>query len=172
MCDPVAAKIEGAHIDITLGGDGYWLFTASALRYPLRLKTADPYAWFRRCVPSNGIISIPAGCCILAHTHEYIGTAPGSGLRPMLDTRSTAARWFVSIHQAAGVGDEGYVSRWTLEIHNPLPVAMELDAGMRLGSIAFDRIEGAATPYQPGTRYNAPRGEWTVESMLPRKGNW
>jgi deoxycytidine triphosphate deaminase len=169
ICDPLPERIEGAHIDVTLGIYS-WLF--SPQDSGLQLGTADPRQWF---IPRHDdqFVTIPAHGFILAHTAEYIGTAPGSGLVPMLHTRSTLARWGLSVCTAnAGQGDEGYCSRWTLEIVNPHPVAVALPVGARVGSVSFHRGEGVAAPYAAGTRYNATAAHWEPADMLPRKGNW
>lgn len=171
LCDPAPARVEGAHIDVTLGAH-FWEFRLDDSQRWMGLKDADPRNYF---TPRNGygFIEIPAHGFILAHTAEAIGTAPGSGLIPCLHTRSTLARWGLSICTAnAGFGDEGYASRWTLEIVNPHPVAVALPVGARVGCVTFERLEGSAAPYEVGTRYNARPEEWNPAQMLPRRGNW
>lgn len=172
VCDPAPMRVEGAHIDVRLGR-WFWVFQGS-LHTDLELSGAEPkdYLHLHGGFPGGVAVIVPARGFILAHTQEYIGTAPGSGLLPVLHTRSTLARWGLSVHQSAGFGDEGYCSRWTLEIVNPHPVAVAIPVGARVGCIAFERIEGAVSPYTPGTRYNAAPGEWSPEAMLPRRGNW
>jgi len=173
VCDPAPTRIEGAQIDITLGAQ-YWVFDANPFAYHhmMHLVDADPREYFKAGKVSDDVCIGPGGF-ILAHTAEYIGTAPGSGIVPMLHTRSTLARWGLSVCTAnAGQGDTGYTSRWTLEIINPHPVAVAIPVGARIGSISFHRLEGHAADYTPGTRYNATRQEWTPDAMLPRKGNW
>lgn len=175
VCDPMPERIEGAHIDVRLGAH-YWEFDAALdgaidPDAAIYLADDDPGTYFVECAHS-GRIWIPARGFVLAHTQEYIGTAPGSGLLSTLHTRSTLARWGLGCHPSAGWGDESFASRWTLEIINPHPVAIAIPVGARVGCIAFHRIDGTASPYQPGTRYNARPGEWSPEMMLPRKGNW
>ena len=173
VCDPAPARVEGAHIDVTLGAH-YWEFDISDLRPGFDLADTDPwYAFIQINAEKSQRILIPPRGFILAHTAEYIGTAPGSGLIPCLHTRSTLARWGLSVCTAnAGFGDEGYTSRWTLEIVNPHPVAVAIPVGARVGCITFQRLEGVAQPYETSTRYNAQPGEWSPTQMLPRKGNW
>jgi dCTP deaminase len=169
VCDPAPRRVEGAHIDVTLGRHA-WIINPHG---ELDLRTADPT---RRFIPvtveSNGELVLPAQAMMLAHTEEFIGTAPGSRLVPVLHTRSTFARWGLSVHQSAGWGDEGYASRWTLEIVNPHPFAVVLPVGGRVGCIVFMRQEGLAADYAPDTRYNHTRATWSPASMLPRRGNW
>ena len=179
ICDPAPARVEGAHIDVTLGPH-FWLFTPPIDAACLDLESADPLDWYRyhRAYPFISLalqprIIVPARGFILAHTAEAIGTAPGSGLVPMLHTRSTLARWRMSVCTAnAGQGDEGYCGIWTLEIENPHPVAVALPVGARIGAVAFHRVEGEAVNYEVGTRYNKVAHEWTPKDMLPRRSNW
>ena len=173
VCDPPPKRIEGAHIDVRIGAH-WWLWQPPygiSSTHAVLIDEADPRDVF---VPGheNGRVVFPSQSFVLAHTLEYIGTAPGSGLLAMLDTRSTMARWGLAVHQGAGVGDEGFCSRWTLEVANPHRTALALPVGARVGCVTFHRLEGSATPYAPGTRYNAKAGEWTPQDMLPKKGNW
>jgi deoxycytidine triphosphate deaminase len=170
VCDPAPQRVQGAHVDVTLGIH-WWVFTGRNDDI-LDLSDADPHAYYDHCCDPDRV-RIPAHGFILAHTQEAIGTAPGSGLVPMLHTRSTFARWGLSVCTSnAGQGDEGYVSRWTLEIINPHPCPVFIPTGARIGSISFHHLEGAATPYAPGTRYNATLAQWTPMDMLPKLGNW
>lgn len=170
LCDPAPARIEGAHIDVTLGAH-YWLLDLPNDKR-ISLRAADPAEYFIDLEASEaGSIVVPPQGLILAHTAEAIGTAPDSGIVPMLHTRSTLARWGLSVCTAnAGQGDIGYAGPWTLEIINPHPVAVAIPVGARVGSIAFHRVEGDAVPYE--ARYNATRETWHPGLMLPRKGNW
>lgn len=173
VCDPAPARVEGAHIDIALGAH-YWVWRVNGPPAfpPLYLDDAIPEMCYTQ-VFALAHVEIPAHGKILAHTEEYIGVASDAGLVPMLHTRSTLARWFLSVCTAnAGQGDPQYCSRWTLEIINPHSIAIAIPVGARIGSISFHRLEGAATPYQPGTRYNATRAQWQPSDMLPKRANW
>jgi dCTP deaminase len=166
ICEPTPDRIEGSHIDVRLG-ENIWRLSTSR---PLNLKTQKPADVFQ--LMNGPLVVFPARSFSLAHTEEFIGTVPGSRLVPILHTRSTLARWGLSVHLSAGWGDEGYVSRWTLEITNPHDVDVTLPAGSRVGCIVFQRIDGPAEPYSIGTRYNMDRQQWKPEHMLPRRGNW
>ena len=176
ICVPPPQRIEGAHIDITLGNHA-WLFDPAKEGQgeeldPLDISTADPADWYESWDAMDGCIWLPAQSTILAHTREYIGTAPDSGLVPMLHTRSTLARWGLSVCTAnAGQGDEGYCTRWTLEIVNPHQRTILIPVGSRVGAISFHGAEGTAQRYQIGTRYNATIAQWQPSHMLPRRGN-
>ena len=167
ICDPKPVQIEGAHIDVTLGKYTY-LLPGWGL---INLADADPHEEFELQTHTD-FVFLPKRSFSLAHTNEFIGTAPGSGLVPILHTRSTLARWGPSVHQSAGLGDPSFASRWTLEIWNHHDYAVSIPVGARVGCIVFQRVEGAAVDYTPGTRYNIPKSSWTPEAMLPRKGNW
>lgn len=175
ICDPAPQRVEGAHIDVTIGPH---IYRQNWRTEPLSLSSAyadEHFTYFdfspteRRKITN---VELPRRTFSLAHTVEFIGTAPGSGLVPILHTRSTLARWGLSVHLSAGWGDEGYASRWTLEIWNPHNYDVYIPVGARVGCIVFQQVSGAATTYQPGTRYNIQRSSWTPEAMLPRKGNW
>ena len=156
VCDPAPRRVEGAHIDVTLGAH--------------RWEQVDG-VFVKRTAPLGGIpLYFKRGVLYLCHTQEFIGTAPGSGLLPMMFGRSTLARLGVIVHLSAGWGDEGYASRWTMEIVTTRDI--EIPVGARVACIAFHRLEGSATPYAPGTRYNATRQEWNASAMLPKEGNW
>lgn len=170
VCDPAPARVEGAHIDVTLGSY-CWVWTVNAPPYPtLHLGDADPWRCFSGPWWREQHIEIPPHGFVLTHTREAIGTAPGSGLLPTLHTRSTLARWGLGLHPSAGWGDEGYAAPWTLEIINPHPVAVSIPVGARVGCVAFEQVQGETPPYEG--RYNVPRADWTPAAMLPRKGNW
>jgi deoxycytidine triphosphate deaminase len=169
VCNPTPSRIEGTHIDITLGEHAWWFTSDNRNLY---LRDADPGNFYQHVLASNGLVCLPAYSLSLCHTREYIGTAPGSGLVPNLHTRSTIARWGLSVCTAnAGQGDIGYCSRWTLEIINPHPNDIYVPVGARIGSITFSRVDGHAVDYDLGERYNATIQEWQPSNMLPRKGN-
>lgn len=170
-CIPPPSRIEGAHIDVTLGRY-YWLMRRYTPARTLRPQTDDPRPWFdlydARSDIENGEIIIPGHSFALCHTQEFVGDVNGRYV-PMLETRSTLARWGIAVHAGAGMGDPFFHSRWTLEIwnHNVYPVA--LPVGARVGGIAFHAVEGEAEHYEG--RYNIGPDEWTPECMLPRMGN-
>lgn len=170
ICDPAPQRVEGAHIDVTLGRWTYVLGT-NFKRAEIDLRDASAAEEFTLLEHDNDVV-LPAHSFNLAHTEEFIGTATGSGLVPILHTRSTLARWGLSVHLSAGWGDEGYASRWTLEIVNSHPFDVTLPVGARVGCIVFQQVRGPALAYQPNTRYNIQPHIWSPDAMLPRKGNW
>lgn len=176
-CDPRPERIEGAHIDVHLFHI-YWvsrapkMLSSGSLPPLIDIADTDPADVFelREAHANNGVVVIPAGHLALCRTVEFIGTRHGSGLLPTLHTRSTLARWGIGCHPSAGWGDEGYVGAWTLEIWNPWPSMLWLPVGVRVGCIAFERLEGHSEAYSG--RYNNAPAAWSPEAMLPRRRNW
>lgn len=54
---------------------------------------------------------------------------------PILEGRSSTARYNITIHQAAGFGDIGFAGHWTLEITVTKPTIIY--SNMRIGQVAF-----------------------------------
>lgn len=165
FCTPTPARIEGTHIDVALGRYS-WLPVEHA--DVLELADADPARWYR-LFEASSVVLIPPRTHALAHTEEFIGTTVPH-INPMLDTRSTTARWGLQIHLSAGLGDPGFHSRWTLEIYNPWPSVVAVPVGARVGSVSFEPVDGNDELYEG--RYNQRPEDWTPASMLPRRGNW
>ena len=165
VCSPPPARIE-THIDVHLGCD-FWVPRSDEI---IDMGSSDPKDHF---LPVFGVTKEeplylwPNEFC-LAHTDEYIGTTVAD-IEPHLETRSTVARWGLTVHVSAGIGDAGYCSRWTLELYNHGPSSLMLYPGMRIGLIKFFRVEGNTALYEG--RYNTPDAEWTPDAMLPRRGN-
>ena len=110
---------------------------------------------------------------ILGHTVEIAGgrvadvLGSGKRLRTAVTTQmhatSTAGRHGLTVCQCAGVGDVGYVSRWTLEIGNQLDRRIWLPVGAIIAQVSFHEVEAPDFEYRG--RYGV--GDWTPESMLP-----
>jgi deoxycytidine triphosphate deaminase len=199
ICEPRPSRIEGAHIDVTLGS-WWWRFEPFSVDGKLRtlhLQTAKPLEWFglgygyqyfgkqdseadvlrlfdivnRSSDPTPRYIVIAPQSFTLMHTQEFIGTHIDSGLTCDLDTRSTEARWAQETQTGgAGKGDPKYATRWTLEQRWFYPVEVLKDVGSRIGSITFTRTEGTPVPYN--ARYNVTPADWSPLDMLPRRSNW
>lgn len=174
LCDPKPKQLEGTHIDVTLGAHG-WLFSPRG-NDPLRIADIDPAEVFTPLQPFDGAMIIPARGFALLHTEEFIGTSRFSSILPLLHTRSTLARWGLSVHESAGLGDVGFASRWTLEVHNHHAVPVAIPVGARIGCVTFQSVKGMHNgdidAYPLNTRYNMTRDTWTPQAMLPRRANW
>lgn len=171
LCDPAPAKIETTHIDVRVGSHVWYArFEVEEMEY-LNLETLDPKEVYRyQDETVSGVITLPPRSVTLGHTDEFIGTTV-PWITSQLDTRSTLARWGIPIHMAAGLGDPGFVGRWTLEILNPWPMMMKIPVGARVGCIQFHEVRDNDEVYDEVGRYNNMRETWHPDSMLPRIGN-
>jgi dCTP deaminase len=115
-----------------------------------------------------GIILEP-GESVLAHTQEFIGTF-GSGFTSAMHARSSSGRNFLEVCRCAGLGDEGYFNRWTIELQNNsrfhhIPIIV----GRRYAQMVFYQIEPNAEP----TTYVSKGGKYqTSQSLEDLKETW
>jgi dCTP deaminase len=166
VCTPAPKHVE-THIDVHLG-DNFWIPRPMAHNVGIATQAPEERFMLIADVAHDEPFCLPSLSFALAHTDEYIGsTVPD--IEPALETRSTAARWGLTVHVSAGIGDAGYCSRWTLELFNYGPAPVLLYPGMRVGIIKFHRVEDNTALYTG--RYNTPAAEWTPQAMLPRQWN-
>ena len=92
-------------------------------------------------IPKNGLILHPR-FGYLGNTVEYTETY---GLFPYIDGKSSVGRNFISVHETAGRGDDGFCGNWTLEITVTHPTVVF--PNMRIGQIYYEQFEGARKPY-------------------------
>jgi dCTP deaminase len=100
------------------------------------LKYQGTVPWFYMThVPDGEKLLIPVGETVLAFTNEIAG---GNGtITTMIKARSTTRRLGISICDCAGLGEVGYVRRWTMELTaNTSPYAV-VTVGMRIAQIVF-----------------------------------
>lgn len=67
------------------------------------------------CYLANKTAHFQAGRLYIVATEQICGSRPGSGLVPAMYGRSSAARSGIQVH-AAGLGEEGFLNRWAMEI--------------------------------------------------------
>lgn len=106
--------------------------------------------------------TISPGETILAHTEEVIG-----GVRSItteMRAKSTVGRSGIEVCKCAGLGDVGFVSRWTMEITNNSLMPVLLIPGVRIAQIIFFTTKVPHKSYKG--RYG--QGEWTPQDMLPK----
>ena len=108
-------------------------------------------------------IVVKPGTTILAHTQEVIGAR--NGFTTTMHARSSIGRSGLSVCKCAGVGDVGYISRWTMEISNHTTCTIVLPVGLRICQIKFDAVGETLKEY--GGKYGQQQ-EWTPYDMLPR----
>ncbi len=110
-----------------------------------------------------GLISIRPGDTILAHTIEVVGGH--NGFTTSMRARSSIGRSCLSVCKCAGVGDVGFISRWTMEITNHSHAVVQLPVGQRVAQILFYEVGETLGEYKG--KYGA-RLNWTPEDMLPK----
>lgn len=108
-------------------------------------------------------ILVKPGTTILGHTQEVIGAR--NGITTTMHARSSIGRSGLSVCKCAGVGDVGYVSRWTMEVSNHTTSAIVLPVGIRICQIKFDFVGETLKEYHG--KYGQ-QTEWTPYDMLPR----
>ncbi len=107
---------------------------------------------------------------ILGHTNEFIGGR--NHITTVLHARSTIGRSEITICDCAGMGDIGYVNRWTLEIRNQSDVNIVLPVGIRIGQIVFFYSSKPFKEYQGKYQRMCDLAtlmkHWKPEQMLPQ----
>lgn len=114
-------------------------------------------------IRARGTLVVKPGTTILAHTQEVIGAR--NGITTTMHARSSIGRSGLSVCKCAGVGDVGYISRWTMEISNHTTCSIVLPVGIRVCQIKFDLVGETLKEYQG--KYGQG-SEWTPYDMLPR----
>ncbi len=117
-------------------------------------------------IRANGVISVRPGDTILAHTREVVGGR--NGFTTSMRARSSIGRSCMSVCKCAGVGDVGYIARWTMEITNHSHATIELPVGLRVAQILFYEV-GETDKHYAG-KYGQS-DEWSPYEMLPRLYN-
>jgi dCTP deaminase len=121
---------------------------------------------------ADRFITIAPGETILAHTQEFIGGR--NGITSMMKARSSYGRCFIEVCKCAGMGDVGYINRWTMEItNNSRFYHIPLRVGMRIAQMCFFAV-GESKDYSIDGKYQQAQGiqelieSWKPEMMLPR----
>lgn len=122
--------------------------------------------WGAPLEATNGVIPVYPGTTILAHTEEVVGAR--NGVTTSMHARSSIGRSSLSVCKCAGVGDVGYISRWTMEISNHSRTIIELLVGLRVCQIKFEFVGETLQEYHG--KYGQHR-QWTPTDMLPRMYN-
>ena len=146
-------------------------------RYDLgTMTTLDPYdesavrkLWQYWHAPYDAIILRP-GEMVLGHTEEFIGGR--NGFVGYLRARSSIGRIGVTVANCAGMGDVGYINRWTMEMTNHLTIPIKLRIGSRVAQMVFFEVGETQKQYkgkyQTYTTLLAIMKEWSPEQMLPK----
>lgn len=112
---------------------------------------------------SDDLIQIRPGETILAHTQEVIGAR--HGFTTSMRARSSIGRSCLSVCKCAGVGDVGYIGKWTMEITNHSHATVQLHVGQRVAQILFFEVGQTYKEYEG--KYGAWE-DWTPYDMLPK----
>ncbi len=138
-----------------------------------KVSTADYFG--ENIFPDDQVILIQPGETILGHTLEFLGGR--NCITTEMKARSSSGRNFIGVCKCAGLGDIGYVNRWTMEITNfSRYYTIPLVVGRRIAQITFYETEPIAkeTDYSAGGKYQTSanieelKKNWKPEDMLPK----
>jgi dCTP deaminase len=116
----------------------------------------------------KGEIPVYPGTTILAHTIEVVGGR--NGFIANMYARSTVARSGLSVCKCAGLGDCGYIARYTMEISNFTCNTIWMPVGGRIAQMCF--FETGPTLKLYAGSYGQEK-VWTPYDMLPSsKHDW
>jgi dCTP deaminase len=119
---------------------------------------------------ADGTIAIRPGDTILCHTEEVVGGT--NGFTTSMRARSSIGRSCLSVCKCAGVGDVGYVARWTMEITNHSHATVVLPVGLRVAQILFYEVGPTLHEYAGKYGQQARLGiAWSPLDMLPKLYN-
>ena len=119
--------------------------------------------WLGPYYAEDGLIKIRPGDTILAHTEEVVGGS--NGFTTSMRSRSSIGRSCLSVCKCAGVGDVGYISKWTMEISNHSHAMAILPVGLRVAQILFYQVGETLREYQG--KYGSWK-DWSPKDMLPK----
>lgn len=110
----------------------------------------------------DGLIFVLPGTTILAHTQEIVGGR--NGFLAKMHCRSSIARSGLSVCRCAGVGDVGYIGRWTMEISNHTQALISIPVNYRICQMIFEEVGETLG------EYNGKYGGfgWTPYDMVPK----
>jgi dCTP deaminase len=122
------------------------------------------------------VIVLRPGERVLGCTHEFAGIRPPG--TSQIHARSSSGRVGIKVCDDAGLGDPGWVSRWTLELRNDNEEAIILPVGERLIQMnlfdtgptreAYGTERLYSSKYQHSDDVDELIARWTPELMLPR----
>ncbi len=112
----------------------------------------------------DGVIAIRPGDTILCHTQEVVGGT--NGFTTSMRARSSIGRSCLSVCKCAGVGDVGYIARWTMEITNHSHATVVLPVGLRVAQILFYEVGVTRKTY--AGKYGQESTPWSPLDMLPK----
>lgn len=117
--------------------------------------------WFNS--KQQDYIPLLPGTTILAHTQERIGAR--NGFVAKMYSKSSTARYGLSVCRCAGLGDVGYDAIWTMEIHNSGTAKIWLPVGMKICQFVFFDVGETLKEYKGNYGQEAV---FKPEHMLPK----
>jgi len=152
--------------------ENFWTLAEAA---PLKSVSIKPERYVG-IAPEDKVIMLRPGESILAHTQEFIGSS-GPNITTKMFARSSTGRSFLHVCACAGLGDVGFMSRWTMEIFNRSTLfTIPLVVGRRYAQISFFDVEPIEEggryfrggKYQQGATAKEVMKAWKPEAMLPK----
>ncbi len=165
VIEPFSAMQLGTNsYDVRLGE---WYFNPNRNMTTVSfLSEEQTHEFWGEPIRANGEIAVRPGDTILAHTLEVVGGR--NGFTTSMRARSSIGRSCMSVCKCAGVGDVGYIARWTMEITNHSHATIILPVGLRVAQILF--YEVGQTDREYAGKYGQA-AEWSPYEMLPRLYN-
>ena len=111
------------------------------------LDLKSSYNFYEREIPEDGFLLKP-NRFYLGVTKEFTAT---NDFLPILDGRSSCARYGMTVHQTAGFGDVGFAGHWTLEITVALPLIIY--PNIRVAQVSFEQVLGDIKNYKDKGNY-------------------
>jgi len=143
---------------------GHWYFQPTKYSEVIDFTNEDQaLAFWGEPRRADTEIIVKPQTTILAHTQEIVGAR--NGITTTMHARSSVGRSSLSVCKCAGVGDVGYISRWTMEISNHSTCSIAIPVGLRICQIKFDFVGETLREYRGKYGQEA---DWTPYDMLPR----
>lgn len=163
VIDPFIEKNLGTNsYDVTLGP---WYFEQDPNVKVVDLRSQhDISKFWGEPIECHDDIPIESGQTILCHTNEVVGGR--NGYLASMKSRSSTARYGLSVCRCAGVGDVGYISRWTMEISNHTKATIWMPVGMRIAQFIFNYVGETDKEYTG--QYGDSSSAFDPLCMLPK----
>jgi len=153
--------LDGMGIDVHLDHHFYFMKMPSKT---VNIVWNNPEDMFEYVYCQSAVV-LPPTSITLATTVEIVGSR-SKDIACLLNTRSTLARFGISIHTGAIVSEPGFCNKWTLELINNTTTEIEIPIHSRVGTVYFTRVEMNNTMYK-----GSYSEEWTPRTMLPKERN-
>lgn len=133
----------------------------------------------------TGYIRLAPGERVLAHSLEFAGgqiartSSWPHAVTTSLRATSTAGRLGIQVCGCAGLGDVGFINRWTFELQSLNPNVIMIPVGAVIAQLEFHLVEKPPEEtlygkpskgnYQNGNDLRALMADWRPEQMLPKR---